>query len=60
MILSVDNEILGLIAVADVLKKESIQAVKSLQENNIEVWMLTGDNKRTAEAIASEVGIKIL
>ena len=58
MILSVDNEILGLIAVADVLKKESIQAVKSLQENNIEVWMLTGDNKRTAEAIASEVGIK--
>jgi len=57
MILAVDNKIIGLIAVADVLKKESIEAVKVLKKNDIAVWMLTGDNERTARAIAAEVGI---
>ena len=57
MILAVDNELIGLIAVADVLKKESIEAVRILKKNNIAVWMLTGDNERTARAIAAEVGI---
>src|SRR3990167_8041166 len=57
MILAVDNELIGLIAVADVLKKESIEAVRILKKNNITVWMLTGDNERTARAIAAEVGI---
>ena len=57
MILAVDNELIGLIAVADVLKRESIEAVQVLKKNNIDVWMLTGDNKRTARAIAAEAGI---
>ena len=57
MILAVDNKIIGLIAVADVLKKESIEVVKVLKKNDIAVWMLTGDNERTARAIAAEVGI---
>lgn len=57
MLLAVDNKIIGLIAVADVLKKESIEAVRTLKKNNIAVWMLTGDNKRTAQAIAAEAGI---
>ncbi|TSC66944.1 MAG: Cu2+-exporting ATPase, partial [Parcubacteria group bacterium Gr01-1014_73] len=58
MILAVANELIGLIAVADVLKKESIEAVQALKKNNIAVWMLTGDNARTARAIAAEVGIE--
>ena len=57
MILIVDNKLKGALAVADVLKKESIEAIQALQKNNIDVWMLTGDNDRTARAIASQVGI---
>lgn len=57
MILAVDSKILGLIAVADVLKKESVEAVRALKENNIDVWMITGDNSRTAKAIAAQAGI---
>ncbi|MDO8522599.1 MAG: copper-translocating P-type ATPase [bacterium] len=57
MILMVDKKIKGALAVADVLKKESIKAVRALKENNIEVWMLTGDNDRTARAIAAQAGI---
>lgn len=58
MILIVDKKLKGVLAVADVLKKESIDAIKALKENNIDVWMLTGDNDRTARAIASQVGIE--
>ena len=58
MILAVDKKIKGALAVADVLKKESVRAVKALQERGLEVWMITGDNKRTAEAIAGQAGIK--
>ena len=58
MIVSVADGAIGLIAVADVLKKESIGAIKVLKKNNITVWMLTGDNERTAKAIATEVGIE--
>ena len=57
MILVIDKKIKGALAVADVLKKESIEAVRALKKNNIDVWMLTGDNDRTARAIAAEVGI---
>jgi P-type Cu+ transporter len=57
MITAVDNKAIGLIAVADVLKKESVEAVRALKKNNIEVWMLTGDNDRTARAIATQAGI---
>lgn len=57
MILVVDKKIKGALAVADVLKKESVEAIKALKKNNIDVWMITGDNSRTAKAIASQVGI---
>ncbi|MBI2627453.1 heavy metal translocating P-type ATPase [Candidatus Nomurabacteria bacterium] len=57
MILAVDKKIKGALAVADVLKKESREAVQALQKNKIDVWMITGDNNRTARAIAAEVGI---
>ena len=58
MILVIDKNIKGALAVADVLKEESIKAIQALKERNIDVWMLTGDNDRTARAIASQVGIK--
>lgn len=58
MILAVNGKINGTLAVADVLKKESIEAIRILKKNNIAVWMLTGDNERTAKAIAAEVGIE--
>jgi len=57
MILVVDKKIKGALAVADVLKKESVEAIKILKKNNIDVWMITGDNSRTAKAIAVQVGI---
>ena len=57
MLLAVDKKLKGALAVADVLKKESAEAVRTLKENNIDVWMLTGDNERTARAIAEQAGI---
>ncbi len=49
---------LGIIAVADTIKPESITAVNKMKEMGIEVWMVTGDNIRTAKAIAAQVGIE--
>ena len=57
MILSVNKKILGFIAVADTLKEFSKEAVKKLKEMNKNVIMITGDNERTARAIAKQIGI---
>lgn len=51
------NEVLGIIAVADTIKPTSKNAIKAFEEMGIEVVMLTGDNKRTAEAIKNELNI---
>lgn len=52
-----DNKLLGIIAVADVIKSESPQAVKELQKMGICVVMLTGDNEQTANAIGKQAGV---
>ena len=52
-----NNQLLGIIAVADVLKPDSPQAVKELQSMGIHVVMLTGDNERTARAIGAQAGV---
>jgi Cu+-exporting ATPase len=57
MVIASENKIVGLIAVADRVKPESKDAIESLHKQNLKVVMLTGDNFRTAQAIASEVSI---
>ena len=57
MFVAVDSKAAGIIAVADTLKEHSREAVAQLQNVGLEVVMLTGDNKRTAQAIADELGI---
>jgi Cu+-exporting ATPase len=57
MYFAVDEELAAVIAVADPIKSDSIEAIKRLQNNGIRVVMLTGDNRMTAHAVASMVGI---
>jgi len=58
MILAVDGALVGLIGVADTLKENARDAIRQLQNMKIQVIMLTGDNERTARAIAGKVGIE--
>ncbi|HEU5231012.1 MAG TPA: heavy metal translocating P-type ATPase [Ktedonobacteraceae bacterium] len=57
MLVAIDGEIVGIVAVADTIKAGSVDAVRQLQQQGLTVWMITGDNQRTAAAIASQVGI---
>jgi Cu+-exporting ATPase len=57
MLMAVDGHPAGIIAVADTLKENSTEAVRTLQQMGLEVIMITGDNERTAKAIARQAGV---
>ncbi len=57
MFVAVNGQLAGVIAVADVVKEDSAKAIVSLKRMGLEIVMLTGDNKRTAEAISRKVGV---
>ncbi|WP_347292936.1 heavy metal translocating P-type ATPase [uncultured Brachyspira sp.] len=60
MYVAYDNKLLGIIAVADKLKKESIEAINRLHKLGIKTAMITGDNKNTANSVAKKAGIDIV
>ena len=57
LIMALDSEVVGLIALGDTIKDDSFRAVKALKDLKIETWMISGDNETTARAIAVKVGI---
>ena len=58
MFIASEKEVIGLIAVADTIKSSSKEAIKSLMKLGIKIYMITGDNARTAGAIARELSIE--
>lgn len=60
MYIAIDGKFVGIIAVADILKPESIDTIKELQKRGYQVGMITGDNRITAQAIGKQVGIDII
>jgi Cu+-exporting ATPase len=59
MLVALDGQLAGALIVADTVKQGSVEAIKRLQKQGLDVWMITGDNQRAAEAIAAQVGIPI-
>lgn len=57
MFMAVNGSPAAVIGVADTVKENSLEAIRQLQDMGLDVWMITGDNRRTAEAIAGQVGI---
>lgn len=57
LLLADEKELLGIIAVADTIKPTAKEAVQKLKNLGLEIWLITGDNERTADAIAAMVGI---
>ena len=53
-----DGQLIGVLAIADPIRPDSKQAIEAMQAKGKEVWMLTGDNEKTARAVAAQVGIK--
>jgi Cu+-exporting ATPase len=58
MLISVDGKVKGAIAVADTLKEGAKEAIEELKKMGLEIWMITGDNRKTAQAIGKQLGIE--